>query len=134
MSRSLADNVKAAFFTVAKNLGLRTEPVTQRVENARMSQTRLKALTKGEADEISSAANPRRSFVGLAAAKSGAEGAISSINSLASMSHYRLSAYASTLQPDRMQSKEPKVEDEIDDSEFIDPKERRARELAAKYC
>jgi hypothetical protein len=89
-----------------------------------MSQTRLKALEKP-------AANPRRSLVGLAAANS-PDAAILKIDSMASMSHYRLNAYAATLPAELPAQK--KIEAEIDDDEFIDPKERRARELAAKYC
>jgi len=128
MGRSIEDQIKAAFVSLAKMLGQYGEPAAARVENARMSQTRLKALEKSDADKIV-ASNPRRSIVGLAAQSDGS--AVSHINSMANMSHYRLAAYASTLPPSRM---EQKIEDVLEDHEFIDTKERRALELAAKYC
>jgi hypothetical protein len=129
MTRPVSDRIRAAFLSVCKNIGLgQQEPVVQRVENARMSQTRLKALDKATADEIIKGGK-RNDLFGLSASDSGDP--VSKIKSMSGLSHYRLQALAVKLPVSFTIEQE---EFEISDSEFIDPKERRARELAEKYC
>lgn len=129
MTRTVGDRIKAAFISVCKNIGVgEQQPVVQRVANARMSQTRLKVLDKATADEIINGGK-RNDLFGVSASAS--EDPVLKIKSIAGLSHYRLQALAVRLP---VSFTIEQAEFEISDSEFIDPKERRARELAEKYC
>jgi hypothetical protein len=93
MRRNLIDMIKGLFYSQVGN----SEPVQARVENARMSSTRLKALKP---------VDPKGSQKIVAIRSVAEEEKVDPddprtihkrIKTLAHMSHYRLQAYAATL-------------------------------------
>ncbi len=97
MRRSLMDIVKSIFYSQVSE----AEPVKARVENARMTSSRLKALKPPHPTrehKIPQAAQPVDPNDPKTISKR--------VTTLAHMSHYRLEAYVATLPRERLESSE----------------------------
>lgn len=95
MRRSLMDMIKAIFHCQVSN----AEPVKARVENARMTSNRLKALKPVEPT--------KQQQVPLAAAPADPNDPRTfskRVTTIAHMSHYRLEAYVATLNNARLEN------------------------------
>ncbi|HEY9678403.1 MAG TPA: hypothetical protein V6C76_10360 [Drouetiella sp.] len=91
MGRSLVDMVKGMFYATFQ--GKKEEPVKARVENARMSSTRLKALKPIDYSKEP----PRMPALATPLDPNDPKNISKRIKSSADMSHYRLEAYVASL-------------------------------------
>ncbi|MBS1954647.1 MAG: hypothetical protein JST89_10690 [Cyanobacteria bacterium SZAS-4] len=97
MRRSLIDMVKSIFYSQVNE----AEPVKARVENARMTSNRLKALKPidpTKEHKIPQAASPVDPNDPKSISKR--------VTTLAHMSHYRLEAYVATLPTESLEASE----------------------------
>lgn len=100
MRRSLMDMVKSIFYAQI-NEG---EPVKARVENARMTNNRLKALKPPDP-----AKEQKVSHVAPPVDPNDPKTISKRVTTLAHMSHYRLAAYVATLPAENLETSEDSV-------------------------
>ncbi len=100
MRRSLLDMVKSIFYAQINEV----EPVKARVENARMTNNRLKALKP-----LDPVKEQKVSCVAPPVDPNDPKTISKRVTTLAHMSHYRLEAYVATLPAEKLEASEDSV-------------------------
>ncbi len=121
MRRGIIDRIRAIYHSLTDDN--HEEPVELRVENARMSQTRLKALKPIDPskDEKIPVALPIDDTDPATISKR--------VTTLAGMSHYRLAALAAILPPESPDELERKVSSEDKEAEASRPQSKSTTPL-----